>query len=118
MFERGLYLFGKKGHWISHAHFETTLVYKPWVVNEYRYEDAVFHIQATPPFYLEKHFRIEAMAYEPILQAALEYKPRGLLPGTYGTYANINIKQAIIMITGQCIQHIYSDESTVYRLSL
>ena len=28
------------------------------------------------------------MAYEPILQAALEYKPRGFLPGTYGILRN------------------------------
>ena len=49
--------------------------------------DAVFHIhvQATQTFHLESIFRIEAMAYKPSLQAALEYKPHGLLPGTYGT---------------------------------
>ena len=30
---------------------------------------------------MENIFRIEAMAYKPILQALLEYKPRGFLPG-------------------------------------
>ena len=52
--------------------------------NEYRLEDSVFHTQATPTFHLEKHFRTEAMAYEPILLATLEYKPRRYLPGTCG----------------------------------
>ena len=33
--------------------------------------DAVFQIQATQAFYLENIFRIEAMAYKLILQAAL-----------------------------------------------
>ena len=32
----------------------------------------MFHIQATQAFHLEKKFRIEAMAYKPILQAAPE----------------------------------------------
>ena len=43
----------------------------------------MFHIQATTA-YLVIIFRIEAIAYKPILQAALEYKPRGSLLGTYG----------------------------------
>ena len=34
----------------------------------------------------ENIVRTEAIAYyKPILQAALEYKPHGFLPGTYGT---------------------------------
>ena len=44
----------------------------------------MFHIQTTTAFHLEIIFRIEAMAYKPILQAALEYKPCGILLGTYG----------------------------------
>ena len=83
MFERGLFLSGKKFHRISHSHIKATLVYKPRLVNEYRQADAVFHIQATLAFHLENIFRIEAMANKPILQAALDYKPCGFLPGTY-----------------------------------
>ena len=46
----------------------------------------MFHIQTTPAYHLENVFRIEAMAYyELILQAALEYKLHGILPGTYST---------------------------------
>ena len=44
-----------------------------------------FRIQATLAFHLENILRIETMAYEPILQAVLEYKPCRFLPGTYGT---------------------------------
>ena len=32
----------------------------------------MLHIQVTPAFHLENIFQIEAMAYKPILQAALE----------------------------------------------
>ena len=41
----------------------------------------MFHIQATPAFHLEIIIRVEAMAYKPILQAALKYKLCGVLPG-------------------------------------
>ena len=41
-------------------------------------------MQETPTFHSEKRFQIEAMACEPILQAALEYKRRGYLPGING----------------------------------
>ena len=37
----------------------------------------IFHIQATQAFHLENIIQIEAIAYKAILQAALEYKPRG-----------------------------------------
>ena len=77
-----VFLFGNQIRGISHSQIEATLVCKPWLVNEYRQEDAVFHIQATPSIQLENMLQIEAMACEPILQAALEYKPHGFLPGT------------------------------------
>ena len=32
-------------------------------------------MQATPALHLEIIFRIEAMAYKPVLQSAIEYKP-------------------------------------------
>mgnify|MGYP001800797787 CR=1 FL=1 len=39
---------------------------------------------------MERHFRIEAMAYEPILQATLDMlKQHGFLTGTYGTENHI-----------------------------
>ena len=44
----------------------------------------MFHVQATPAFHLENIFEREASAYKPILQAVLDYKPRGFLPGIYG----------------------------------
>ena len=37
-------------------------------------------------FIWKKNFQIEAMAYEPILQVALKYKPRCFLPGTNGSH--------------------------------
>ena len=46
----------------------------------------MFHIQATLAFHLQNFSRIEAMANKPILQAALNCKPSGFLPGTYALY--------------------------------
>ena len=41
----------------------------------------VYKPEATQAFYLENIFWIETMAYKPIVQGALEYKPCGFLPG-------------------------------------
>ena len=43
------------------------------------------HVQATSSFNRgTKQFRRQAMANEPVLLAALEYRPHGFLQGTYG----------------------------------
>ena len=83
MFVRRLYLFEKKSSLYKPLSYLSHPCIYVMACNEYRLEDAVFHTQATPTFHLEKkHFRIEAMIYEPILQATLKHKPRGFLPGT------------------------------------
>ena len=52
----------------------------------------IFHIQTTPAFHLEIIFQLEAIAYNLILQAELEFNLRGFLPWTYGnTYARVNV---------------------------
>ena len=42
---------------------------------------------------MENIFQIEVMAYKPFLQAALNYMPHGILPGTY-SIALVEVQQA------------------------
>ena len=77
MLEGGIFFSVKIVYWISHCHPCLQAMACKW------YSYAVFHTEATPAFHLENISWLEAMAYKPILQAALEYEPCGFLLGTY-----------------------------------
>ena len=71
-------------------------------MHEYRLANAVFQLQATLAFHLENMFQIEAMAYIPILQAAVEYMPHGFLSRTYGMSDYLQKKNNNTLKVYQC----------------